>query len=114
MLLNLLQPLNFMHAGGFPKAGHDLFEMFEVGDVEDDLDAGLTVFGVRANVADVALGIADDAGDVFQHSKLVVAIDRQLHGISRGRALIARQRSGSSVPDYNPGQSFRSLVNSRF
>ena len=52
-----------MHAWDFPQAGHDLFQMFKVGDVENDLHAGLAVGGMRPDVADVALRVADDAGD---------------------------------------------------
>src|SRR6202051_3561762 len=78
-----------MHAGDLAQAGHDLFEVFEVGDVEDDLDAGLAVGGVGADVADVALGIADDAGDIFQHAKAVVTVNRELDRIGWGSAFVA-------------------------
>ena len=76
--------------GDFPKAGHDLFEMFEVGDIEDDLHAGLAVFCVGTDVADVALCVANDAGDILQHPELVVAINRQLYRVSRWRAVVTR------------------------
>src|SRR5712671_3978693 len=79
-----------MHAWDLPQAGHDLFQVFEVGDVENDLHAGLAVGGVRPDVADVALRVADDAGDTLQHSKTIVAINRELDRVSSGRAFVAR------------------------
>src|ERR1700722_4368154 len=88
-LSDLLQPLHFMDAGNFPQAGHDLFEVFEVGDIEDYLYAGLAVGGFCADVADVALGVADNAGDIFQHPETVVAVDGELDRVSRGCALVA-------------------------
>src|SRR5947209_585797 len=63
--------------------------MLEVGDVEYDLHAGLAVFGAGADVADVALGVADHAGDAFQHPKTVIAVDSKLHRISSGSVFVA-------------------------
>src|SRR6266851_686270 len=78
-----------MHAGNFAQAGHNLFQVFEIGDVEDDLDAGLAVGGMGPDVADVALRVADDTCDIFQHAKTIVAVDGKLDWISRGRAFVA-------------------------
>src|SRR5271166_2227713 len=88
-LLNFLQPLHFVDAGNFAQASHDLFQVFEVGDIEDDFNAGLAVGGVGSDVADVALGVADDAGDVLQHAEAVVAIDGEFNRIGRRRAIVA-------------------------
>src|SRR5258708_9785763 len=63
--------------------------MFEVRDVEDDFNAGLAVFRAGADVADVALRVANDAGDIFQHSKTIVAVDGELNRVGGRGAFIA-------------------------
>src|SRR5579871_5730120 len=63
--------------------------MLQVGDVEDDLNAGLAVGGLRGDVADVAFGVANHAGNVLQHAEAVIAKDGQLHGIGGRSGLIA-------------------------
>src|ERR1700728_3435599 len=86
---DFLQPLYLVDAGDFAQARHDLFEVFEVGDVENDLDAGLAIGSVCADVADVALRVADDAGDVFEHAETIVAVDGELDGVGGGRGVVA-------------------------
>jgi hypothetical protein len=63
--LDLLHSVHFVHAGDLAQAGDDLLQVFEIGDVEDDLHARLAVGGVGRDVADIALCIADNAGDVL-------------------------------------------------
>src|ERR1700678_1304419 len=82
---DLLQPLHFVDAGDFAQAGHDLFQVFEVGDIEDDFHAGLAVFGASANVADIALSISNYTRNAFQHPEAVVTVDGELDRVSRGR-----------------------------
>src|SRR6267154_198476 len=84
-----MQPLHFVHAGDLQQAGHNLFEVFEVRYVKDYLHAGLTVGSVGSDVADVALGVADNAGDVFQHSEAIVAVNSELDRVRCGRAFVA-------------------------
>ena len=63
-----------------------VFQVFEVGDVEDDVDDGLAVGGAGFDVADVGFGVADDACDLFQHAVAVVAENGELDRVSsRGR-----------------------------
>src|ERR1700691_1330105 len=78
-----------MHTGNLPQPGHDLFEVFEVRDVEDDLHAGLAVFGTRSDVAYITLSVANNAGNALQHPETVVAVNRKLDRVSRRRTLIA-------------------------
>src|ERR1039457_2555507 len=78
-----------MHARNLPQPGHNLLEMLKVGDVEHDLHAGLAIFGTRSDVSYITLGISYYTCNAFKHTKTVVAINRELDRISRGRALIA-------------------------
>src|SRR5579871_824644 len=78
-----------MHAGYLLQSQHNGFKVLEVGDVENDLDAGLAVGGVRADIADVALGVADDTGDVFEHAETIVAKDGELDGVGGRSRFIA-------------------------
>src|SRR6202021_3349962 len=87
---DFLQTLYFMGAGNFSQAGDDLFEMFEVGDVEHDFHAGLAVGGAGGDVADVAFGVADHAGNTLQHSETIVAEDGEFYGIGGGSGFVAR------------------------
>src|SRR6202522_1835956 len=87
---DIVQPLYFVDAGNFSQAGDDLFEMFEVGDVEHDFHAGLAVGGAGGDVADVAFGVADHAGNTLQHSETIVAEDGEFYGIGCGSGFVAR------------------------
>src|SRR5258708_5486529 len=78
-----------MHARDFAQAHNDLLQVFEVGDVEHDLDTGLAIRGMSGDVADVALGVADDASDAFQHAETVVAEHCKFYGIGGGRGFVA-------------------------
>src|ERR1700730_13006107 len=78
-----------MHAGNLPQTGHDLFQMFEVGDVEDDFHAGLAVGSMRPNISYIALSITNNTSNAFKHTEAVVAVDRQLDRVGRGSALVA-------------------------
>src|SRR5215467_452569 len=88
-VLYFLQSLHFVHSGDFPQADDDLLEVLQVGNIQNNFDAGLTVCRMCGDVADVALGVPDHAGDVFQHTEAVVAEDCQLHGISSWSAVVA-------------------------
>src|SRR6202161_2007488 len=79
-----------MDAGNFSQSGDDLFEMFEVGDIEHDFHAGLAVGGASGDVADVAFGVADHAGNTLQHPETIVAEDSEFYGIGCGSGFVAR------------------------
>src|SRR5579862_1655346 len=76
-----------MHSRNLPYSVHDLLEVFEVGNLEHHVDAGLPVLAAGFHASDVGLGVADDRGDLFEHSPAVVAEKRELHGI-RNRVAI--------------------------
>src|SRR5271165_3837035 len=79
--LNLLQSLHVMHAGNLSYAVDDLLQVFEVGDVEDYIDAGLAVLAAGFHAADVGFGVADDSGDLLEHAPPVIAQQRKFYGI---------------------------------
>ena len=63
--LDLLQSLHVMHAGDLADAVHDFLEVFQVGDFQDYVYAGLAVLAAGFDVADVGVGVADHGGDLF-------------------------------------------------
>jgi len=71
--LDLLQPLHIVHARNLAHTVNDRLQVFEVGDFEDYVDAGLAVTGAGFDVADIGVLVADDGGDLFQHAETVVA-----------------------------------------
>src|SRR3954469_20216904 len=79
LLLDFLQSLHFVDPGNFSQARNNRFEMAQIGDVENDFNARLAVGSLGSDVTNVALGVADHAGDAFQHSEAVIAKNRQLH-----------------------------------
>src|SRR6476661_3365988 len=82
--LDLLQSLHIAHARNLPQAVDDRFQVFEITDIEDDLDHRLTVCGAGFDVADVGFGVANHARDLLQHAVTVIAKDRQLDRIDVG------------------------------
>ena len=62
-------------------------QVFEVGNFEDHVDVGLTVFAAGRDVADVGVGVADDGGDLFKHAEAIVAEQRDFYGIGDGLAI---------------------------
>src|ERR1035438_10863777 len=78
-----------MHAGNFPQPCHNLLKVLKVGDVENNLHAGLAVRGMRPNISYITLSISNYTSNAFKHTKPVIAINRQLHRISRRRVLVA-------------------------
>ena len=76
-----------MHAGDLPHSINDLLQVFQVSDVEDDVNAGLGVLATGFHAADVGFGVADDGGDLFQHAPTVVAEQREFYRIGNGLAI---------------------------
>ncbi len=76
-----------MHSGDLADALDDLFQVFEVGDVEDDVDIGLSVGCAGFDVADIRFAVADDSSDLLEHSETVVAVERQFHRVGGWRAV---------------------------
>ena len=60
-----MQSLDVVDAGDLADSVHDFLKVFEVGDFEDYVDAGLAVLAAGLHVADVGLGVADYSGDLF-------------------------------------------------
>src|SRR5579859_591102 len=89
-LLNFLQALHFVHAGDLSQAGDDGLEVLQVRNIQHDFHAGLAVRGVGGDVFDVALGVANHAGDVLQHAEAVVAEDGELDRVRRWHTVVAR------------------------
>src|SRR5215469_398028 len=87
---DLLQPLHFVHARDLPQTDDDLLEMFQVRNIEDNLNARLAIRRVRRDVPDIALGVSNHTGDALQHAEPIVAEDRELDWICGRSAVIAR------------------------
>ncbi len=85
--LDLLQSLHVMHPRDLPHSVHDFLEVFQVGDFEDYVHAGLAVLAARFYVADVGVGVADEGGDLFEHAEAVVAEKRDFYGIGNRLAV---------------------------
>src|SRR6266849_9471047 len=58
--LDFLNSLYVMDARDLPYPVHDLLQVFQVGDLKDDVDAGLSVLAAGFYVADVGVSVADD------------------------------------------------------
>src|SRR5579884_207586 len=98
-LSDFLDALDVVHAGYFAKPVDDGFEVFEVGDIENDVDAGLTIGGARFDVADVCSAVADHNRDFFQHAGAIVGVKRQLDRVTRFRGFffVARPFDGDAA-----------------
>src|ERR1700689_3211325 len=79
-----------MHTRNLPQPGHNLFQVFEVGDVEHDLHASLAVLSTRPNISYITLSISDYTSNTFKHTKPVITINRKFHRISRRGGLVPR------------------------
>src|ERR1700693_2554377 len=76
-----------MHAGNLADAVDDFLQVFQVGDFEDYVHAGLAILAAGFDVADVGVGIADKGGDLFEHAEAVVAEKRDFYGIGNRLAV---------------------------
>src|SRR5580693_1081600 len=85
--LDLLQSLHVVDAGNLPHPVHDFLKVFQVGDLQHYIYAGLAVLAAGFYVADVGVSVADYGCDLFQHAKAVVAQQRELYGIGNGLAI---------------------------
>ena len=65
LLLDFLQSLHVMHAGNLADTVDDFLQVFQVGDFQDYIYAGLAVLAAGFYVADVGVGVADQSGDLF-------------------------------------------------
>src|SRR5260370_40865278 len=54
-----------MYAGNLSYAVHDFLQVFQVGDFQDYVHAGLAVLTAGFYVADVGVGVADNGGCFF-------------------------------------------------
>src|SRR5580704_3284723 len=88
--LNLLQSLYIVHAGNFAHAIDDVFEVLEVGNVENDIDVGLPIRAAYLHISNVSFGVADHRRYLFQHAESIIAKDGKLHRIGTWRSLIVR------------------------
>src|SRR4030081_2084030 len=70
-----------MHAGDLADTVHDFLEVFQVGDFQDYVYAGLAVLAASFYVADVGVGVADEGGDLFEHTEAIIAEKRDFDGI---------------------------------
>src|ERR1022692_4953508 len=84
---DLLQSLHVVHAGNLSHSVHDFLEVFQVGDFQDYVYAGLAVLALGFDVADVGVSVADHGGDLFQHAEAVVAQQRDFYRIGNGLAI---------------------------
>src|ERR1700692_3951256 len=87
--LDLLQPLHVVHTGNLAHAIDDVFQMLEVGNIENDIAICLPIRAAHLHVADVGFGVADHGRDLFQHTEAVVAKDRKLDRIRTRGSLVA-------------------------
>ncbi len=67
--LDFLQALDVVDAGDLADSVHDFLEVFQVGDFQDHVDAGLAVLAAGFHAADIGFGVADDGGDLFEHAQ---------------------------------------------
>src|ERR1700676_1526947 len=86
-LLDFLQSLHVMHARDLADTVHDLLKMFQVGDFQHHVYAGLPVLAASFDVADVGVGVADEGGDLFEHPEAVIAEKRDFYGIGNRLAV---------------------------
>src|SRR6266478_5639662 len=85
--LDLLQSLHVVDPRDLPHSVHDFLEVFEVGNFEDYVHAGLAVLAASFYVPDVGVGVADEGGDLFEHAEAVVAEKRDFYGIGNWQAV---------------------------
>src|SRR5580658_1361031 len=78
-----------MHAGNLAYAVDDVFEMLQVGNVENDIDVSLPIRTAYLHIADVGFGIADHGCNLFQHAEAVVTEDRELYRVRTRGSLVA-------------------------
>src|SRR5580693_10644195 len=88
--LNLLQSLYVVNPGNLAHAVDDVFQMLEVGNIENDIDVCLPIRAANLHIPDVGFGVADHGRYLFQHAESIVAKDGKLHGIRTRCALIVR------------------------
>src|SRR5580700_7004826 len=79
--LDFLQPLYVVYSRNFAHAVDDIFQVLEVGNVQNDIDVRLRIRTAHLHIADVGLSVADHRRDLFQHAEPIVARDRKLHRI---------------------------------
>src|SRR5580658_3872225 len=82
--LDFLQPLDVVDAGDLSYSVHDFLVVFQVGDFQDHVEAGLAVLAARFHAADIGFGVADDGGDLFEHTPTVIAEESDFYGIGNG------------------------------
>src|SRR5271165_4359843 len=87
--LDLLQSLHIVYAGDLAHAADDIFEVFEVRNIENDIDVSLRVRATHLHIADVGFSVADHRGNLLQHAETIVAENRKLHRIGTRGSLIA-------------------------
>src|ERR1700674_97388 len=88
--LDLLQSLHIVYTGNLSHAVDDIFQVLQVGNIENDIDVGLRVRAAHLDVADIGFAIADHGGNLLQHAETIVAKDRKLHRIRTRGSLVVR------------------------
>src|SRR5271163_679563 len=87
--LDLLQSLHVMHPGNLAHAVDDVFEMFQVSNIENDIDVSLPIRTAYLHIPNVGFGIADHGCHLFQHAEAVVTEDRELYRVRTRGSLVA-------------------------
>src|SRR5215472_4474506 len=77
---HLLHALHVLHAGDLAHAGDDALKVLEVCYVDNHVDCGMTLGGLGFDIADVGVGVADDGGDLLQHTGTIITEDDELDG----------------------------------
>jgi hypothetical protein len=65
--------LHIVHAGDLAQTGNDAFQVFEIFNIDDDVDIGLAVGSASFDIADVGAVIADNGCDLLEYAGTVVA-----------------------------------------
>src|SRR5271170_1075221 len=78
-----------MYAGNLADAVDDVFQVLQVGDIENNIDVGLCIRAAHLDIADIGFRVADDGRNLFQHAETIIAEDRKLHRIrTRGSFIV--------------------------
>src|SRR5262249_27030011 len=86
--LDLFQSLHIVNTGNLSNTPNNVFQVLQVGNIQNDIDVSVPIGGVGFNVTNVGAAVADDRRDLLQHAKTIVAIHGQLYGIGTRRPIV--------------------------
>src|SRR5258708_19213490 len=86
--VDFLQSLYLVYARNLAHAVDDVFEVLQVGNIENDVDVGLRVRAAHLNIANIGIGVTDHGRDLLEHAETIVAENRKLHRIRTAGSLI--------------------------